>query len=293
MTPAARALAGALEPVTGQVYFAPECHEAYAALGFGGSPATNKGVAAPDGPAYFCSRGSLLGQVPGEVVAAAFGVFNPDVVVDAVGYGWTLTDSATISEARTRGATAHLVRILGESPERIDEARPLLERAVEPLRPEGRPLFSGLRSMGLPGDPVGDVWRLGDMLREYRGDAHIASWTAAGFDATEIGLLSEAYWGLPMRTYIRSRAWTDAQLDAAYERLASRGLVADGALTEEGRARREAVEEATDRQCRPIVDALGDDLPTLVEILRPWGTAIRDAHGYPALGMHERAAARR
>ena len=109
--------------MTGQVYFAPECHEAYAALGFGGSPATNKGVAAPDGPAYFCSRGSLMGQVPGEVVAAAFGVFNPDVVVKAVGYGWTLTDSATICEARTRGATAQLVRILGSSPDRIDEAR--------------------------------------------------------------------------------------------------------------------------------------------------------------------------
>jgi hypothetical protein len=275
--------------VTGQVYFAPECHEAYAALGFGGSPATNKGVAAPDGPAYFCSRGSLLGQVPGEVVAAAFGVFNPDAVVKAVGYGWTLTDSATISEARTRGATAQLVRVLGERPDRIDEARPLLERAVEPLRPEGRPLFSGLRSMGLPGDPVGDVWRLGDMLREYRGDAHIASWTAAGFDATEIGLLSEAYWGMPMRTYVRSRAWTDEQLDAAHERLASRGLVADGALTEEGRDQREAVEEATDRQCRPIVDALGDDLPTLVEILRPWGKAVRDAYGYPGRGMHDMA----
>jgi hypothetical protein len=289
LTPAARALAGALEPVTGQVYFAPECHEAYAALGFNGSPATNNGVAAPDGPAYFCSRGSLLGQVPGEVVAAAFGVFNPEVVVKAVGYGWTLTDSTTISDARTRGATAQLVRILGERPDRIDEARPLLERAVEPLRPEGRPLFSGLRSVGLPGDPVGDVWRLGDMLREYRGDAHISSWTAAGFDATEIGLLSEAYWGMPMRTYIRSRAWTDEQLDAAYERLVSRGLVADGALTEDGRAQREAVEEATDRQCRPIVDALGDDLPTLVEILRPWGKAVRDAHGYPGRGMHDMA----
>jgi hypothetical protein len=94
---------------------------------------------------------------------------------------------------------------------------------------------------------------------------------------------------MPMRTYIRTRAWTDAQLDAAEERLASRGLVADGALTEEGRAHREAVEEATDRQCRPIVEALGDDLPTLVEILRPWGRAIRDAHGYPASGMHDLA----
>ncbi|MQA95608.1 MAG: hypothetical protein GEV11_13500 [Streptosporangiales bacterium] len=285
----ARALAGVLEPVTGQVYFARECHEAYQALGFGGSPGSRAGVASPDGSAYFTSRGSVMGRVPGEVVAAAFGVFNPEVVVPAVAFGWSVTDAATICEARTKGAIAQLSRILGDEPQGLGEARTLLERAVEPLRPEGKPLFSGLRSLGLPGDPVGDVWRLGDMLREYRGDAHIAAWTSAGFDATEIGLLTELYWGLPMRTYIRTRAWSGAQLDAAEERLIGRGLVADGALTDQGRSEREAVEVATDRQCRPIVDALGDDLQTLIETLRPWGQAIRDSGGYPAAGPHDLA----
>lgn len=279
-----RALAGAVEPVVGQVYFAPECHAAYASLGFEPSRGRFNGVPAPDGPAYFCSRGSIMGQVPGEVVASAFGVFNPDAVVPAVAHGWSLTDAGTICAARTDGAVAALVRILGERPDRLDEARALLERAVEPLRPEGKPLFAGLRSLGLPGHPVGDVWRLGDMLREYRGDAHTAAWTAAGFDATEIGLLTEPYWGLSMRTYIRSRAWTDAQLDAAEDRLATRGLVAGGTLTEKGRAEREAVEVATDRQCAPVVAALGEDLPTLVEILEPWGRAVRQARGYPAAG---------
>ncbi len=61
----ARRLAAAVEPFAGQVYFAPECHERYAALGFGASPATTaNGVALPDGPAYFCSRGS--GARPGQ-----------------------------------------------------------------------------------------------------------------------------------------------------------------------------------------------------------------------------------
>ncbi len=88
----------------------------------------------------------------------------------------------------------------------------MLAQAVEPLRPEGKPLFAGLRSLGLPGDPMGDMWRLADQLREYRGDAHTAAWTSAGLDATEVGLLTELYWGLPMRSYIRTRAWTDEQL---------------------------------------------------------------------------------
>src|SRR5947207_5972913 len=99
----ARLLAGALEPVAGQVYFSPECHSRYEKLGFNGSPGAAGGVALPDGPAYFCSRGSVMGQVPGEVIAAAFGVFNPAAVVPAVTHGWTLTDAATICEARTAG----------------------------------------------------------------------------------------------------------------------------------------------------------------------------------------------
>ena len=176
----ARALAAAIEPVTGQVYFSPECHEAYAEFGFAASPAEVGGVAMPDGPAYFCSRGSVLGQVPGEVVAAAFGVFNPAIVVPLVSFGWTLVTAEQICAART-------ARAIG-------------------LRPEGRPLYAGLLGLGLPGDPIGDMWRLADRLREFRGDAHIAAWTSAGFDATEIGLLTELYWGLPLRSYSRTRA---------------------------------------------------------------------------------------
>src|SRR4029077_8493598 len=138
-----------------------------------------------------------MGQVPGEVMAAAFGVFNPAAVVPAVSYGWTLTDAPTICAARTAGATGQLRRILGDQPDGIEPATTLLTKANERLRPEGRPLYSGLLSLGLPGDPIGDVWRLADRLREYRGDAHTAAWTAAGFDAAEIGLLTELYWGLP------------------------------------------------------------------------------------------------
>jgi hypothetical protein len=286
----ARALAAALEPFAGQVYFSRECHAAYEALGFSPSPADMSGVALPDGPAYFCSRGSVMGQVPGELVAAAFAVFNPAVVVPAVSHGWTRTDAATIRAARTDGAVASLARMLGPDPDGLARAGDLLARATADLRPEGRPLYSGLRSLGLPGTPLGDAWRHADMLREYRGDAHTASWTSAGFDATEIGMLSELYWGLPSRSYVRSRAWADAELDAAEARLEARGLMADHALTDEGRAEREAVEAATDAQCAPIVEALGDDLDDLVGILLPWGATIRDEAGYPASGPHDLAA---
>ena len=292
-TSATRKLAMALEPVAGQVYFSPECHADYAALGFSPSPgALPNGVQFPDGAAYFTSRGSVMGQVPGDVVAAAFAVFNPEAVVPAVAFGWSKVDATTICAARTKGAVAQLVRVLGPEPDGLADATELMAEAVAPLRPEGKPLFAGLRSLGLPGDPMGDMWRLADMLREYRGDAHTAAWTSAGLDATEVGLLTELYWGLPLRSYIRTRAWSDGQLGAAEARLSARGLLADGAFTDEGRAVREKVEVATDAQCGVVLDALGDRFDALLAILNPWGVALRAAGAYPPQGPHDLAPVR-
>ena len=152
---------------------------------------------------------------------------------------------------------------------------------MAPLEPWGRALFAGTLSQPLPGTPLGDLFRLGDRLREFRGDSHIAAWVAAGLDATEIGLLTEPYWGMPARTYIRTRAWSDAQLDAAEERLTAAGHLEGGTLTESGRALREAIELATDAQMAPAITALGDDLAELAALLEPWATAVMDAGGYP------------
>ena len=279
----ARLLARVIEPIVGQVYFAPECHERYVALGFNPSPGgIPGGIAFPDGPAYFTSRGSALGQVPGELVAAAFGVFKSEAVVPAVTYGWTLTDAGTIADERLQGAIEQLVRILGPKPEGIDRAVELLARATAPLEPWGRALFAGTLSQPLPGEPMGDLFRLGDRLREFRGDSHIAAWVGAGFDATEIGLLTELYWGMPSRTYVRTRAWSDEDLDAAEARLEETGLMADHALTELGRERREELELVTDAQLRPALDALGDDLAELAELLTGWDEQVMAAGGYPA-----------
>ena len=278
----ARLLARVIEPIVGQVYFSPECHARYAALGFSESPgASAEGVAYPDGPAYFTSRGSALGQAPGELVAAAFGVFNPEVVVPCVAQGWSLTDAATIADERLRGAVEQLDRILGDRPQGIDRAVDLLQRATAPLEPWGRALFAGTLSQPLPGEPLGDLFRLGDRLREYRGDSHIAAWVSAGFDAAEIGLLTELYWGLPSRTYVRTRAWSTAQLDEAEARLERDGLMADQALTDTGRSVREAVELATDAQMLPALEALGDDLDELAALITPWDRAVMAAAGYP------------
>lgn len=277
----ARALAANLEPCIGQVYFSPECHAAYEGLGFGPSPGKADGVALPDGPAYFTSRGSLMGQVVPQVVASTFAVFNPAVVERCVQYGWGLTDAPTIFAARRGGAVAQLRRILGERPVGLEPAVELLERAVAPLNVEGRALFAGLRSQwDDPADPLTRFFHLGDQLREYRGDAHTASWTSAGLDAIEIGLLTELFLGLPLRSYIRSRAWSDEQLEAGLARLTKRGWIDGTDFTPAGRAAREEIELHTDRQLRAAIEALGTDFDELIAFLKPAGEKIRDAAGY-------------
>jgi hypothetical protein len=276
-----RSLAAALEPVVGQVYFAPECHAAYARLGFAPSPGHVGSVALPDGPAYFTSRGSLLGQVRPGVIAAAFGVFKPELVSAGVQFGWSLTDAPTIFAERRAGAVAQLERVLGPAGEQVAPTCVALERAVAMLGVEGRPLFAGLRSWwDDPADPWTRLFHLGDMLRECRGDAHIAAWTSEALDAVEIGLLTDLYMGMPMKSYVRTRGWNDEELDAGVDRLRSRGWLDGDGFSDRGRAARESIERATDRAMGAALTALGDDLDPVIDALSPWGSAMRETGGY-------------
>jgi hypothetical protein len=146
----ARRLRNAVEPVAAGVYFAPEAHAAYEALGFEGSPVAQGGVARPELKSYFTSRGACMGQVPGEVVAAAFGVFNPKVVVAAVPAGWQIASREAILAAREQGATAMLARVLGEQPEGLARVTDLLRRAVA-VAPSDGPACA-TQEPGVPGN---------------------------------------------------------------------------------------------------------------------------------------------
>ncbi len=287
----ARRLGSVLEPVVGQVYFSPECHANYEALGFDPSRGDVDGVALPDGPAYFASRGSLLGQVPGEVVAAAFGVFSAAVVVPSVQLAWTRTDAVTIRAARADGALAQLRRLLGEHPVGVERARELLQDAAAPLPINGRPLAAGIAALDVPDDDLAAVWHLGDFLREYRGDCHNAAWVAAGLTATDIGILTELSWGMPVRSYSRTRGWTTEEFDRSEHHLRDLGYLdgtgADTHLSQPGRHAREAIEVATDDQMRPALDELGNDIDELFDILSPWGEEIRAGKGYLGAGPHD------
>lgn len=269
----ARRLRSVIEPIAAGVYFAPEAQAEYGAL----HPDLNYFES------YFCSRGACLGQAPWTVVTAAFAAFKPAAVESAVTGGWTKTSPTAILGARERGATAQLERILGPiaTAADIERATQLLVASTEGVDCSGRMLFAGLSALDRPTTPWGALWRAADLVREHRGDGHIAAWIPY-LDSTEITVLTELAWEIPPRSYVFTRGWDEAEVDAAYARLAARGLVADGAMTPAGVSLRDDIEQTTDEATRPVLDRLGDRAAELFDILGPWSEAIVAAGGYPA-----------
>jgi hypothetical protein len=273
----ARRLRDLVEPVAANVYFARPARARYEALGLSYAPG------------YFASRGACLGQVPGEVIAAAFGVFKPAAVVAAVHEAWAKTDAATILAAREAGAVESLEQIFGadaraaEIERAVPRATELLREAAAAAPPgEGRALYSGLSSLGYPGTPIGDLWRACDLVREHRGDSHVIAWVAHGLDPIEATITTELWWRLPLRSYVRTRYWTDDEIDGAIDNLRRRGLVDGDALTADGESLRAEIEACTDRQERPIAAAIAGHAEELFALLTPLAEAVLAAKGYPA-----------
>src|SRR5262249_9239303 len=122
------------EPIASNVYFSPDVNDAFEALGFG------PGVSAPgcltiaEPSGYYCSRAACMGQVPGEVVVAAFGVFNPALIIPHVEQGWAIAGVESVLTTREAGATASLTRIIGDDPD-LPRATALMQRAAAPRHP--------------------------------------------------------------------------------------------------------------------------------------------------------------
>lgn len=269
-----RILRNVCEPIGANVYFAPEAQERYRALGLDYMTG------------YFCSRSASMGVLAGMAVASAFGVFNPDMVIRAVDAGWAKTDRETLLQARYDGAVASLRRLLGQPEQRsLDRAVELLRRGLEAADYAGHAIFSGLRSLPWPEDPLGRLWRCCDLVREHRGDSHIAVWSRALIAPIEIQLMSELVMGIPLKTYSATRGWTGPQMDAALEGMRAKGWMIGDEFSPAGRALRERIEAETDAMETPIVEAIGAEFEELIDILRPWSSTIVKAGieggGYP------------
>jgi hypothetical protein len=271
----ARKLRALVEPLAAAVYFAPEAQKRYEPLGLNYVEG------------YFCSRSACLGKAPWRVVASVFAAFKPSVVERAVTAGWAKTDPETLLAARLDGARDQIHRMVGETGDGLAEdflrAADILLSLTDGVDISGRPLFAGLAGLPVPGpeDPAGRLWRAADLVREHRGDGHVAAWTSL-LDSCEVTVLTELWWGIPRDSYLWTRGWDADDAAAARARLADRGLLDDeGSLTQAGRELREDVERTTDRSVRETIDRLGDRADELFALLDPWSTAMTGKDGYP------------
>lgn len=272
-----RRLRDAIEPLATICFWSEPAYDEYAALGLDFLQG------------YVCSRGSVLGAAEPGVVAAAFGVFEPGLVRDVFAAGLEVCSVADVRAAKERGAVSALRACLGDDTDDLDDVVSVLRRAAEAADPTGRALHAGLASLPWPTDPVGALWHACTILREHRGDGHLAALVAAGIDGVQANQLTELWVGWDPLAYTASRAWSPERMDAAAHALEARGWVADGVLTDEGRRVRRDLEEATDRAALAVVGALGDDLDRALPTLERWSQLVVE-HGWFPPDPYKRAA---
>lgn len=263
----ARRLRDAIEPLAMHSVWSRRTNEALAACGLDFLSG------------YVGGRAAALGDPEPAVVAAAFAVFEPSMIGDTYERARQSCHRRRLLDQRERSTTESLHEVLGDA--EVAPVVEVLQRATAAASPSGRPLFAGLRSQPWPDDEVARLWRCCELLREHRGDGHVAVLVAEGVDAVEANIVTELWLGMPFGSYSATRGWSEEQLQAASARLAERGLVVDGELSTEGRDLRVRVEQATDRAERAVLEAIGQDFEPTVEKLSAWSARCVAAGAFP------------
>jgi hypothetical protein len=232
---------------------------------------------------YFAARAAPLGAASLELVVATFFNFSPRAVSRAVPRAWDATTPGQILAAQRSGVDRALRRAFASlDATLIDEALALMRPAAEAAsaHPEGRPLFAAYSSLEWPEEPHLALWHAQYLLREFRGDGHIAVLLGEGLTGIEAFAIHIAL--VPaMQAYVQSRAWTADEWKTAIDALRSAGwLTADRelTLTADGVRRREAIEQRTNVLNLPAYEAIGQaGCDRIIELGPPIAQAIADA----------------
>ncbi|MET8853519.1 hypothetical protein [Amycolatopsis sp. NPDC004625] len=256
-------------------YFAPEVDAALTGTGL-----------RPGRMPYFASRSAAMGAVGPEVVAATFYNFNPEVVARVIPRAWTLATPEQVLDARLDGVDKALTRLLGDhvKSDEVAEAAELAREATAGCTGEGRPLYAAHAGLAWPGEPHLVLWHAVTLIREHRGDGHIAALVLNGLSGLE-ALLTHVATG---RGFVAdaaklTRGWSDEQWAAAEAGLKDRGILdAEGGLTDAGAAVRDRVEVATEAAARGPWEHLGPERTARLEELgRELSRRVVEAGAFP------------
>ncbi len=264
-----------VEALHAVVYFAPDARDSYEAIGLRGF-----------WMGYFASRSAALGPASPELVTALFFGFAPRMVERALPDAWARTIPSIVLTTREDLAVRTLKPLLPRAP--VPAVTRGLEALLETLDLAGRPLAAAQLRVDGSDDPVARLWRAVTVLREYRGDGHVAALVAAGLDGAEANLSHAGTGALPAEQRA-NRGWSEEEWNAARRRLRARGWVDHtGALTPAGWAARQSIERATDvavsRVFSRTTNLDQDDL--MFDVIRLASGAVRRGVPYPnAMGV--------
>lgn len=266
-----------INPLHSAIYFSPHLAKELAPYGIEDPNAV-----------YFAGRAAPLGAVGAGTVAATFYNFSHTLIARTVPAVWESASPATVLAARLRAVDALLRELLGEetvaSPEMAEAAR-LALRAVEGCSRPGRPLYAGNADLPVPDAPHLAYWHAATLLREHRGDGHIAVLLGAELDPLE-ALVSHTASGRGMapKWVLTTRGYNQQDWTAAQDRLRERGILdAEGELTAEGTQLRKQLEHDTDRLDAGPYEHLGaEGVERLTELAGGFALAAAEAGAFPA-----------
>jgi hypothetical protein len=270
MNSMARRMFELVEPIGVIPYAADEPNEAMFALGF-----TNYW------DTYFAGRAAPLGQVPAEVVDALFYNFAPGEVARHIPKVWRTTTPEAAIAARQQGCANALRRILGDhvGTPAFARASELLLKAATSAPSEGRPMYAALRAIPIPDDGLERLFHAASLLREHRGDGHIAALMIEGVGGLEAHVLLALDMDMPADQFGRIHHLPAEQLATVIDGMRDRGLIGDdGWLSESGRGVKQRVEAFTDDlAAKPYESLEPDELDELEAALEPLAALVRAA----------------
>lgn len=227
---------------------------------------------------YFACRAAPLGAVGPEVVAAAFYNFHPGMVARAIPDAWGYASPEQLVGVRLEAVDTAVRRMLPDviTSTTVRRAAEVAREAAEVAPTAGRPLAAANAALDWADEPHLVLWQATTILRESRGDGHVAALIAAGLSPCQANLTLTASGGPSKEVYQLSRRWSDEEWADAERDLQERGLLGgDGVLTERGLAVRREVEDTTDRLAEQGWRALGDEKAEELErLVRPMSTLM-------------------
>lgn len=272
-TTIARRLFDRLEPVHAVTYFAPEARAALDELGYRGF-----------WMGYFAARSAPLGPVAPEVVASLFYNFAPWRIAKALPAAWEIASPATAVQVRQDTAVAALRRYGCSDTDALGTAAALLAKAARAAPFDGRALFAANLALPWPDEPLAQLWHATTLLREQRGDGHVAALNVFGISGRQSNVLHAAADRVPREMIMRSRDYDEDEWQRHVDELAGRGLLdGAGALTAAGADLKAQIEETTDRLALSVFDVLDDgELAALFGALTPLTRLVVAAGDVPA-----------